>query len=205
MKWRERWRELKGVHRQYRLLWSSAKCPLDWPTAWTISEALTTVPVHLTAINRDTTLELTPTEVDFLPRQFDGGNKCFRRLGCEFKETLEVLSAIIPEPSTLRVIGVDHSARVWTHTPCCACPALSTTLTPLSNCATTTTTTTIATGGAITRVASTRKLALNKSQSLVSIFSSIALVPTSYGRPALNKGSPMKIAAFTIVTADADN
>jgi hypothetical protein len=71
---------------------------------------------------------------------------------------------------TLRVIGVDRSACVWTHTRCCACPALTTALTPFRNC------TTSSTSGAITSRGGPRKFALNESQSLISVFRPVALM-----------------------------
>lgn len=73
---------------------------------------------------------------------------------------------------TLRVIRVDHSACVWTHTHRCASPAQSTTLAPLGNG------TASSTSGAIARRggATTREFALNESQSLISVFRSVTLM-----------------------------
>jgi hypothetical protein len=91
--------------------------------------------------------------------------------GCS-KPTMASHSAHACALQTLRVIRVDHSARVWAHTRRCASPAQPTTLAPLRNG------TASCTSGAITRRggATPREFALNEGQSLISVFRSVTLM-----------------------------
>lgn len=71
---------------------------------------------------------------------------------------------------TLRVIGIDRSASIRTHTRRCASPALSTTLSPFCNG------TTPSASCGITSRGATRKFALDESQSLIAVFCSVTLM-----------------------------